>query len=164
MFLIKHRDRLAADMKTLSACEKPLDMSDWNSYGGCEDEAELAAGALALIAFSGKSGLIAQWYHDSNGVKFAITTIGSSKRNIEAAAEYYGISRWFAETLFLRSSYVKNPGVADVVLRIDTLLDFGAEEEETVGGYPEPLRREAADSGWNMVVTTHNELIESRAS
>lgn len=159
MLLIKNRTKLESDKLILQKSEE-LDMSDWSSYGCSYDEPAMAANALAVIALSDGSAMRAVWTHDS-GVKFGIFDESGAK-NIAAAASHYGISDAIATDLFCRSSYSVEPTLDDVAVRIETLLDFDSEEEESVGHLPAFYREEVAKKEWRRIIEEHNRLLAVR--
>lgn len=160
MLYVRKRDRLLRDCGILRDRDgAALMMHDWASYGCDEGESELAAGALAAIALSDASGLVARWKHGQCGVKFEILDIESGTRNVEAAARHYGIDARIAETLFLSSFYVRPPTSTDVVMRIEALLDLDAEESEAAAGIDPAVRRPYLFPEWERVIAAHNELL-----
>jgi hypothetical protein len=158
--LVKNRSKLESDKSILQKSSE-LDMSDWSSYGGCFDEPQLAANALAVIALSDKSSIKAMWHHNA-GVKFGVFDFDTGKKNISAAATNYGIDEEIAMDIFCRSSYSVDPTLDDVAVRIETLLDFDLEEEDSAGHLPRFSRFDLAKKEWKRICIEHNRLLVNR--
>jgi len=105
-----------------------------------ENVEQLAAGALGIIASSNKSGLNATWDEEYGTTLFTIRYNGLT--NLEAAAEYYGMSVQTIKEVFCTKYYDPNMEVEieDIVFRGRMLLSFD------ING---------SKAAWNMLLKTH---------
>jgi hypothetical protein len=117
---VQNRNRLENDLHVLTNNLFDKSMS-WRMK---EDVEPLAAGALGIIAVSGQSELKPKWTEVHGTTVFTIEYNGLT--NLEAAAEYYGMSRTRTEELFCRKYYDDRipVEVEDVVFRGRMLLSF----------------------------------------
>lgn len=131
---IKNRERFDADISYLAGRTAPL------ALRMKENVEPLAAGALGIIATSIKSGLDATWDNEYGTTVFNIRYNGLT--NLEAAAEYYGMSVQTVKEVFCTKYYDPNMEVEieDIVFRARMLLSF-----DIVG----------SKVAWNTLLNTH---------